>query len=38
MIARFFLHINSEDCICFENGLEKMILFKKMKMNKWKGI
>ena len=38
MIARFFLHINSEDCICFGYRLETMILLKKMKINKWKGI
>ena len=38
MIARNISHINSEDCICFEDRLETMILFKKMKMNKWKGI
>lgn len=36
MIARFFSHINSEDCICFGDRLETMILFKKMKMNNGK--
>lgn len=36
MIARFYSHINSEDCICFGDRWETMILFKKMKMNNGK--